>query len=327
MQVIDYSAAYPSPAAVKAAGYAGAVRYLRKEGASRVLPITAQERTGYHAQGLAVALVYQHVSKTRVTEGHAAGVHDARWALARAADIGIPNPRAIYFAVDDDHDPARVNGYFRGAAEVLGAARTGAYGSYRVVKHLLDAKLIAYAWQTVAWSGGKREPRAALFQRAGQPLVAGVRVDINDVLVADWGQHPYATGKKDDEEDDVPLTQQDREQIAKAHFWDVPFEGNENFAGYLKRTMSELRALLEVVAKVTADPDITRDAVAGILDDAVRRHSPSAEEVAAAQRPALVAVLREVLGEDNAEEADRQADLVVAKLIERVSGGADSANG
>jgi hypothetical protein len=51
-----------------------------------------------------------------------------------------------------------------------------------------------WAWQTRAWSGGKRVPGAVLFQRevvtAGDPgaLIDGVSVDVDDVLAPDFGQ-------------------------------------------------------------------------------------------------------------------------------------------
>lgn len=210
MQILDYSAGYPGARAVRDAGYGGVIRYLRKEGTSRVRPITAAELADMRAHELAVALVYQAVSTSRVTEGRAAGQHDARWALAQAAAIGAPDPRCIYFAVDHDHPPAAVAEYFRGAGDVLGAERVGGYGGYFVLAHLLDHGLITRAWQTVGWSTRRnsdgtrtlmRERRAHLFQLLGQPLVNGIPVDINDVLREDFGQ-------LDHQEDDMAALDQ-----------------------------------------------------------------------------------------------------------------------
>lgn len=194
MRILDYSAGYPGARAVRDAGHGGVIRYLRKEGTSRVRPITSAELADMRAHGLAVALVYQAVSTSRVTEGRAAGQHDARWALAQAAAIGAPEPRCVYFAVDFDAQPGAADEYFRGAADVLGVARVGGYGSWRVLTHLRGAGLIAWAWQCYAWSPGhNKDPNtyaagAHLFQRLGQVTVGGTLVDINDVLKPDFGQ-------------------------------------------------------------------------------------------------------------------------------------------
>ena len=51
-----------------------------------------------------------------------------------------------------------------------------------------------WAWQTKAWSGGKRAPGAVLFQRevvtASDPgaIIDGMSVDVDDVLAPDFGQ-------------------------------------------------------------------------------------------------------------------------------------------
>jgi hypothetical protein len=51
-----------------------------------------------------------------------------------------------------------------------------------------------WAWQTRAWSDGKREPAAVLYQNvivtAADPgvLLGGTHVDVDEVLAADFGQ-------------------------------------------------------------------------------------------------------------------------------------------
>lgn len=328
-QVLDYSAGYPGAAAIARAGYVGAVRYLRKEGASRVRPITADERADFDRAGLAVALVYQHVSKTRVLEGRGAGQHDARWALARAAEIGIPQPRAIYFAVDADHPPAAVLMYFRGVADVLGVARTGAYGSYRVVESLLSADLTGYAWQTAAWSGGKRSQRAHLFQRIGSPTVGGIAVDINDVLAADWGQHNHAqedddvtpdelnkllltTPVKSWEQDGTPntISLMDLLRGGPGHARDASLKAD--------KVLVTVAALQSAVAALASDQDITPDIIGTLINDAVAEHTPTADQVAEATAtklgPALEDLAAKVLAADNVEQAAEIVRQLGAKL-------------
>lgn len=203
MQILDYAGGYPGARAIRAAGYGGVIRYLRKEGTSWVRPITADELDDMRDHDLAVALVYQAVSTSRILSGRAGGRHDAQWALARARDIGVPEPRAIYFACDRDivggAQLAQVMAYLDGAATVLGRARVGVYGEHDVVEAALPGHA-AYGWQTAAWSGGRRSREAHLYQRIGQPLVGGIPVDVNDVLKPDFGQI--------DMEDDMPTAQE-----------------------------------------------------------------------------------------------------------------------
>jgi hypothetical protein len=212
MQILDYSAGYPSARAIKAAGYGGVIRYLRKEGQSRVLPITVAELADMRAHGLAVALVYQTLSTDRILAGRAAGEHDARWAQARAAELGAPNA-VIYFAADRDilgaGQAAAVTDYLDGAARVIGRDRVGVYGEFDVIEAAVP-RHATYGWQTVAWSQGRRSTKAHLFQRAGQPLVDGIAVDVNDVLKANFGQ---ITGTTNTEEDDMALTAAQQQEM------------------------------------------------------------------------------------------------------------------
>lgn len=195
--ILDYSAGYPGGAAVRSAGHSGVIRYLRKEGNSIVRPITPAEYSDMRANGRAVALVYQHVSKSRVTEGRAAGRHDAQWALARARELNAGDPRAIYFAVDFDaptSDFPAIGAYMAGAAEILGTSKVGTYGKWSLLDYLFDRNLITWGWQTYAWSPGHNQdpatfhPRAHLFQRLGLVTVNGISCDVNSVLKADYGQ-------------------------------------------------------------------------------------------------------------------------------------------
>ena len=80
--------------------------------------------------------------------------------------------------------------------------RTGIYGHSRVCAWAIQDGVIGHstspggrwAWQTKAWSFGGREPAAVLFQNVIDtpsnpgPLVGGTRVDVNEVLAADFGQ-------------------------------------------------------------------------------------------------------------------------------------------
>lgn len=85
---------------------------------------------------------------------------------------------------------------------MLGAGRTGIYGGVNELGWAIGDGVVRasttpgfqWAWQTKAWSAGKRAPGAVLFQRevvtAVDPgaIIDGVSVDVDDVLAPDFGQ-------------------------------------------------------------------------------------------------------------------------------------------
>jgi len=184
---------------VRAAGYAGAVRYLRKEPyqgtTSTVVPINVAEYNSLASAGCGVAFVYEHIKPNRSREGRAAGVHDGQWALARALEIvPVYDLRCIYGAVDYDAPGSDFPGiieYARGWNDVLNVQRTGMYGKKTVLDALKVAGVASRFWQTVAWSGGARFADANLYQHAGYVNVGGVQCDASDILKPDWGQVSY----------------------------------------------------------------------------------------------------------------------------------------
>lgn len=209
-EVVDYSwgrvgGTHAShAAAVKAAGYVGAMRYLCNPG-DGIKQLRGDEVAALHANGLAVGVVWE-TTENRSGQGFAAGQADAREANRQADSLGFPVDRPIYYAVDFDTSADVVRPYFDGARSV-GGRPVGVYGSYRVVEGLdLD-----WVWQCAAWSYGKRSNKARLFQKVG--YVLGNTCDANDVLADDWGGwHPDQPNPL--EEDDMPLTDTEKDEIA-----------------------------------------------------------------------------------------------------------------
>jgi hypothetical protein len=202
---VDYSDRPPGGAALAAAGVRFAARYLSH---NREKNLTHAEAADLAAHGVACVVVWETTAQ-RASDGRAAGVTDAREAAAQAAACGMSPSRPVYFAVDYDADPAAVAPYFQGVASVIGVQRTGGYGGYRVIKYLLDHGLITWAWQTVAWSAGRWDPRAHIRQAASTIRIAGVSCDHDTAYQTDYGQ--WMPGQ----EDDMPLTAADHKAIAK----------------------------------------------------------------------------------------------------------------
>lgn len=292
VQVLDYSRGYPGGTAIRAQGYGGAVRYLRKEGSSEVRPLTAAEVDDFHAHGLDLGLFYQHVLRDRPTQGRAAGQHDARWALEQAALVGV-NVRSITMCVDFDATPSTVADYFRGVVDILGLERTGGYGSYRVLRYLFDQELIHYGHQTAAWSGGQREPRAHLFQRVGSVTVGGIDCDVNDVLQADWGQEGW--------EDDVSAPE----------VWGYDIVSGSGYHANAETWLWTTRAATERI-------EVKLDALAGTLsDDETKILAAIRAQGAGFDAPALAAALAPLLTPLE-RVPDEQLDALVTRLVDAV---------
>lgn len=155
----DYAWQHPSPAAVRAAGYVGVMRYLSHDPSK---DITAAEATVLHAEQLGIGLVFE-TTANRAGEGTAAGLADRKEAEPRAAALGYPRNCPVFYAVDYDAAPQTILPYFRGVHG--GGYPVGVYGSARVVAAVIGAGLATFGWQTEAWSGTTIVGVAHLYQR------------------------------------------------------------------------------------------------------------------------------------------------------------------
>ena len=190
MKVIDCAAnAATVIPALKRAGIDVVVRYF---GASSWKNATKGECSALRKAGIDLAAVYE-TTATMMLAGHAAGVSGAKIAKTSIIAAGGPVDAFIYFACDTDtQNHAAVEAYLAGAAEVISKGRVGIYGSYDVCNHALLNHAAAKAWQTLAWSGGRRLATAALYQQNGaKPYSLGISYDWNIPQSADVGQWGY----------------------------------------------------------------------------------------------------------------------------------------
>lgn len=183
-QVIDYSWARPNLTQVKANGYEGVIRYLAHDTTGKA--ITLNEANQIRGAGLGLALVFEDAAREALN-GHDAGVSDATFALAQANALSFPTDRPIYFAVDTqaaDNQLGAVDAYFLGVSSVIGQARTGIYGDYKIVTHYAGLGY-KWLWQTLAWSAGAVDNNAQLYQNGQSAFSGGADIDV--VQQADWG--------------------------------------------------------------------------------------------------------------------------------------------
>src|SRR6266704_5648195 len=134
---LDYVSG-PPIADMKAAGVTFVCRYLSAVNAlTQVKLLTSQEADTLLKADIAIVSNYEWYAE-RVLEGYQSGQQDAQIAASQHYACGGPPERPIYLSGGMDvHGPEVVN-YFHGVHSVLPLSRIGAYGSYRVIKYLLD---------------------------------------------------------------------------------------------------------------------------------------------------------------------------------------------
>ena len=214
IRLIDFAKRRIQPDEIKSAGYAGVVNYVsepRPGSDFEAKPITREYADSLRAAGLHIVSNFQYgkpggTAPSDLTRGHDGGVADAQTALRLHGAAGGPNSAPIFFSVDDNIDENTWNSlavnWFRGINSVLGVPRTGIYGDAQSCGWAIRDGVIGHsstaghrwAWQTIAWSNGQREPTAVLYQSVVDtpgspgPLLGGINVDVDEVLAPDYGQ-------------------------------------------------------------------------------------------------------------------------------------------
>lgn len=214
VEVLDYSAGWPDPAAIRSAGYLGVVRYIGTPGRRKNL--TRAEADALRSEGVAIGLVYED-SAGWMQGGARAGVVAARAVEADAATCGV-ELRSCMLACDQQvlatQQMDNVMACLDGASTAWGLGVTGIYGQKSVVDTALGARHATWGWQTAAWSGGVVSALAHLYQHAGYVTVGGIQCDRSTVLRSDWGQVPRPGSPPADQE--VPVTDEDIQKIVAA---------------------------------------------------------------------------------------------------------------
>jgi len=226
------------PQAFIDAGYSFVCRYLSRDPSK---DIDAEEAKLLSDVGLDIVLVWETSEKRPITGGYAGGMTDARLAFQRAAALGMPDGRPVYFAVDYDVAAAAADAYFKGIRDAgFPAERVGVYAGLRPLRHLLDVGLATWGWQTSAWSGGQWDPRAHLRQyKYGLKFPGVSSADANEAPFDDFGQWSL---REDDEMDAelVKIIKQGRlSDVARSYDVEI--------------IRAEIRGDAERVAKLEAD--------------------------------------------------------------------------
>ena len=182
---IDCSDRTPAPSRLKAANVGFVCRYLSPEPAKN---LNRAEAVGLHGDGIGIVTQWEWTA-TRASQGWAAGVQDAHASQALLNALGAPRTAVVHFTVDYDTAGSAVRTwpYFAGAISVLGIHRVGGYGGHDLIAYLAS-RGVPYLWQTYAWSGGVWHPKATIRQYSNGHTVAGISVDLDQAMSADYGQ-------------------------------------------------------------------------------------------------------------------------------------------
>jgi hypothetical protein len=197
--LLDYSAGVLKAADIKAAGALGSIRYVseRRHGAAWMLgnPLQMSEARDLYAAGLNIVSNYQFGKQDTADwlGGQAAGIKHAKrgWEIHTAA--GGPATAPIYVSIDDnptyEQYRERIVPYLRAWESVIDPQLVGIYANSRTIEWALQDGVGRWFWQH-NWGSprGYVHPEAHLHQfEIDARTVAGVGVDLNNILKADYG--------------------------------------------------------------------------------------------------------------------------------------------
>lgn len=211
VELVDYAGGYPGAAAVKKAGFAGAIRYLCNSPARGLVnkKLTKDEANDYKANGLILVSNWQLGKKEtadyRVGDAFATGADMGRKALSEHFALGGSGYTPIYFSVDEDVDldtwNSRVLPWLNGIASIIGKEWVGVYGGQRSM-WWAEEDGFKWRWQTLAWS--RYDENTGAWNNAlpvqwvdgvniqqyeiDKSNINGIGIDKNRTMTADFGQ-------------------------------------------------------------------------------------------------------------------------------------------
>jgi hypothetical protein len=188
-QWADYSAGRPSGAALRAAGFTGAIRYVGVGSSGKRL--APGEYAALTSAGVQVLLVAESGTAdawgTPTDDDRARGRANATAALDDARSLGVPDSVGIAAAADAHAlNQGQINdavAYTRGFEDVLGHERTGFYGFSETLNAVHNAGVASWYWRCGSEPSTADKTWIHFWQRNAAPItrvVSGVPCDINE---------------------------------------------------------------------------------------------------------------------------------------------------
>ncbi|OSC41596.1 DUF1906 domain-containing protein [Mycobacterium decipiens] len=198
--LLDYAAGVIPASQIRAAGAAGAIRYVsdRRPGGAWMLgkPMQLAEARDLNRNGLKIVSCYQYGKGSTADwlGGAGAGLQHAQRGLQLHTAAGGPASAPIYASIDDNPSYEQYKNqivpYLRSWESVVGHQRTGVYANSKTIDWALRDGLGSYFWQH-NWGSpkGYAHPAAHLHQvEIDKRSVGGVGVDVNEILKPQFGQ-------------------------------------------------------------------------------------------------------------------------------------------
>jgi len=185
-QVADFSS--PQSLTAIKEHFSGIIRYVSDFAPKNITP---DEFNRARSLGLSVALICEQ-GRQPALRGAAGGQHDAAIANEQADEVGYDRNATIYYVAEDPNVLPRsswpiVEDYFR----ALSGRPRGAYGGLALVTNLMNKGLASKGWVVQTWGG--TSPQVHLEQLV-EVNTFGLVIDVDNVLQADFGQHPRPVG-------------------------------------------------------------------------------------------------------------------------------------
>lgn len=174
---VDYSFQHPNVNELKAAGVRFVGRYLS---GSAPKQLTHSEAISLLHMGFHILLFWEQAA-TAAQRGRTQGITDAKEVALACHDLDVPSGVVVYFAVDYELTPelrAVTAAYLQAAKEQLAVngRHAGAYGGFATMGLAQDAR-IPFRCQTLAWSDGRWDEQATVWQTGVGVEMAGGQVD------------------------------------------------------------------------------------------------------------------------------------------------------
>lgn len=209
MELVDFSAGFPSASAIRSAGFGGVIGYFSQARAPwmKAKPMTKYIVDQYREAGLQIVCNYQFGKGDTADwrEGYNGGRQHALKMrdLIRYAGLG-DEECAKYAPVDDNPTEEEYSKYikpfFFGWQSVFGLENTGAYCNTHTINWLAHDNMADWYWQH-AWDGINKPALQKINRRAhiiqyeiDKQSIQGVGVDRNRTLKEPYGQVEYDSG-------------------------------------------------------------------------------------------------------------------------------------
>ncbi|MEV4604793.1 glycoside hydrolase domain-containing protein [Amycolatopsis sp. NPDC049253] len=279
----DYSGGRPSGAALKAAGFSGALRYIGLGSEGKQLS-AAEYRDLVATFGASNVLLVAEAGTadawgTDTDDDYARGLANGRTALADARATGVPDGVGLACAADAHAQAFQVDDvvrYAKGFRDAVGQARCGFYGFAETLAAVHGAGVGSWYWRCGSEPTAAEKTWVHFWQRNSAPTrvtVAGVPCDINEVY-----RIPTT------EEDDMPSLDEIYTKVWYNALWTIKdangkVTGTPNPSQVLAMLHDQLTSLAAQVSGLTAavaalskDNALTPDAVKQIITDAVAQN-------------------------------------------------------